>query len=79
MQADRCARLRRRSAEIELTYLGRPLCCKLWDRLCQMQDEGRRAEARGLLDLAGAGQPRGTPEPQRNSQPLEDSHASTIC
>ena len=71
MRTERCAWPRCRSAEIELTYLGRPLCRKHWDRLCQMQDEGRGAEARDLLGLANTGQPRGSSEPQRNSQTLE--------
>jgi hypothetical protein len=79
MRAERCAWPRCRSAEIELTYLGRQLCRKHWDRLCEMQDEGRGADARELLGLAGTGQPRGSSGPQRNSRPLEDSHASTIC
>ncbi len=79
MRAERCAWPRCSSAEIELTYLGRPLCRRHWDRLCQMQDEGHGADARALLGLAGAGQSRGSSEPQRNSPPLEDSHEGTIC
>lgn len=77
MRAERCAWPRCRSAEIELTYLGRPLCRKHWDRLCQMQDEGRGADARELLGMASAGWSSGPSETQRNSQPPEDSHEST--
>jgi len=79
MRAERCAWPRCRSVEIELTYLNRPLCRKHWGRLCQMQDQGHGADARELLGLSSNGQPRGTFKSQRNSQPLEDSHESTIC
>ncbi len=51
MPAERCAWPRCRSREIELTYLGRPLCHKHWDRLCGMLDDWRRAEVQQLLKL----------------------------
>lgn len=67
MRAERCAWPRCRSGEIELIYLGRPLCRKHWDRLCQMQDEGRGVDVRELLGLAGTGRPRGSSEPDHDS------------
>jgi len=78
MRAERCAWPRCQSAEIELTYLGRPLCRKHWDRLYQMQDEGCGAEARDLLGLAGTVPSRGSSEPQTNPSTLEKSHESTF-
>jgi hypothetical protein len=69
MRAEHCAWPRCRSTEIELTFLRRPLCHKHWNRLCQMQDEGRGADARELLGLAGSGQPRNPSEPQSKSSP----------
>lgn len=50
-RADRCAWKGCRCRVIELTYLKKPLCLRHWLRLCQMQDEGRDAEARHKLGL----------------------------
>lgn len=72
MRAERCAWPHCRSAEIELTYLGRPLCRKHWGRLCQMQDEGRGVDARKSLGLPDSGPPRGAFEPRSSSSTLED-------
>jgi hypothetical protein len=66
MRAERCAWPRCRSTEIELTFLGRPLCPKHWERLCQMQDEGRGDEARALLGLPVTRSPHGPSETQLN-------------
>ena len=71
MPAERCAWPRCRSREIELTYLGRPLCCKHWDRLCHLQDEGRGAEARRLIGLP-ATQPHVPPTSSVVHPPLEE-------
>ena len=47
----RCSWRGCRSREIELTYLGRPLCRTHWLRLCQWQEKGRDAEARAQIGL----------------------------
>ena len=51
MRAERCAWKRCRSTEIHLTYLGKPLCQRHWLRLCELQEQGRDAEARQMIGL----------------------------
>jgi hypothetical protein len=51
MSRERCAWKGCRCREIELIYLKKPLCLKHWLRLCQMQEEGRDAEARRKIGL----------------------------
>ncbi len=51
MPAERCAWKGCRAREIELIYLRRPLCARHWERLCELQDQGRDAEARQKIGL----------------------------
>lgn len=61
MSRERCAWKGCRSREIELTYLKKPLCARHWLRLCELQDEGRDAEARRMIGLP--------PRPARSPAP----------
>jgi hypothetical protein len=51
MPPERCAWKGCRAREIELTYLRKPLCARHWERLCELLDEGREAEARQRIGL----------------------------
>jgi len=59
MPGERCAWKGCRCREIELTYLGKPLCQRHWLRLCELQERGRDAKARHMEGL----QPRGSGRP----------------
>ena len=51
MPGERCAWKRCRSTDVHLTYLGKPLCQRHWLRLCELQEQGRDAEARRMIGL----------------------------
>ncbi len=51
MSIERCAWKRCRSGDIELTYLGKPLCLRHWLQFCAWQEQGREAAARQKIGL----------------------------
>ncbi len=51
MSGEKCAWKRCRSTEIHLTYLGKPLCQRHWLQVCELQEQGRDADARAKINL----------------------------